>query len=825
MPDDDWADCGGDEEAARVARRRRALKLPEAPPGRTRLALALSGGGLRSAAFSLGVMQALAEATCPASATPTEPGTPPATPAGQSPSRSLLARVDYLSTVGSGGYIGAFFVSLFVPGRLVPGSSPREAAESAYRGLQDGPPPSVGGDAMAWLRRHGGAPGVTGIGDRLLAAAVVVRNWLAMQCILGSMLLAVLAVLALALHLVIGAWPGVGRDEMALLYAARRAFNENLPAIWWSEYLWLPIVSALLLAVPPALACCLVYPFSRPAEARQRTHVLGRAALLTGIAGALVLLETFKSVILVWLAVATCLVILLPAPRTVAMYRARATRALRGAATLTIALTALGVADTIARSWYLYGSMAARPWSVAGPAMAAVALAWVVHHRAAHRDAVLQGATAGSAGPRWRRGTPLLTSLLTVAAATTLALLLVALWSWIVLWVRWDGGEPVDWLVFGKAWTTPSLLALALAALALAIAVGRGSGLLNLSSLQPLHAARITRAFLGASNRHDMDGADPAPDDALPLETYYDPRTLAPLHLLNVTLNETIDAAGQRMPPHRRARPLCVGPGSVEADGRHVRFSVDGKPCREAVSQPEGALHGIGHWIALSGCALPIGPATAFAPGASLLMGLANLRPGIWWQGRMAAANGPPSHPGWAGRLFRTQYQLLCELTARFHGMRGDWQYLSDGGHFDDTAVYELLRPERRVGLIVLCDGGGHLVNLIWRARADFGLEIEVDHAAAHDAVLGECFGTPADFEGEAKAGDRFAMLLNVSELNSASRTPLAHIIVIQPRLPVAASDGFSGEIRWEDYRLLGQALGRRVTAGPIGARLFAQVS
>ena len=44
--------------------------------------LALSGGGIRSATFSLGVMQALAH-------------------------RGLLKRFDYLSTVSGGGYIGS----------------------------------------------------------------------------------------------------------------------------------------------------------------------------------------------------------------------------------------------------------------------------------------------------------------------------------------------------------------------------------------------------------------------------------------------------------------------------------------------------------------------------------------------------------------------------------------------------------------------------------------------------------------------------------------------------------------------------------------------
>src|SRR6188474_3466300 len=51
------------------------------------LALALSGGGVRSATFNLGVLQGLAE-------------------------RGLLTRLDYLSTVSGGGYIGSWLSTL-----------------------------------------------------------------------------------------------------------------------------------------------------------------------------------------------------------------------------------------------------------------------------------------------------------------------------------------------------------------------------------------------------------------------------------------------------------------------------------------------------------------------------------------------------------------------------------------------------------------------------------------------------------------------------------------------------------------------------------------
>ena len=59
----------------------------EAAPVRDRVGLALSGGGIRSASFNLGLLQALYN-------------------------RGLLRHVDYLSTVSGGGYVGSYLTSL-----------------------------------------------------------------------------------------------------------------------------------------------------------------------------------------------------------------------------------------------------------------------------------------------------------------------------------------------------------------------------------------------------------------------------------------------------------------------------------------------------------------------------------------------------------------------------------------------------------------------------------------------------------------------------------------------------------------------------------------
>ncbi|MNT19692.1 hypothetical protein D3C72_1549600 [compost metagenome] len=202
--------------------------------------------------------------------------------------------------------------------------------------------------------------------------------------------------------------------------------------------------------------------------------------------------------------------------------------------------------------------------------------------------------------------------------------------------------------------------------------------------------------------------------------------------------------------------------------------------------------------------------------------------------------------------LFRTQYYLGCELAARFHGTRRGWQYLSDGGHFENTAVYELLRPERRVALIVLCDCGcdadyrfKDLANLIRLARIDFGLEIVVDTAAASDPVLKTVFGTLDDFAADASPESRtkVGLLLNAyvaGQGGAPDAPPVTRIILLKPRLTPTApadvrqygavhrdfpqqgtADQFFDEAQWESYRALGFDIGRRIAQGPMAQRLF----
>jgi hypothetical protein len=87
-------------EREHIAHRRTKVN-PALAPDQNGVGLALSGGGIRSATFCLGVVQTLA-------------------------ARKLLPQFDYLSTVSGGGYLGSFMSNQFPP--------PQHPAEGAFTG-------------------------------------------------------------------------------------------------------------------------------------------------------------------------------------------------------------------------------------------------------------------------------------------------------------------------------------------------------------------------------------------------------------------------------------------------------------------------------------------------------------------------------------------------------------------------------------------------------------------------------------------------------------------------------------------------------------------
>jgi hypothetical protein len=225
----------------------------------------------------------------------------------------------------------------------------------------------------------------------------------------------------------------------------------------------------------------------------------------------------------------------------------------------------------------------------------------------------------------------------------------------------------------------------------MAVVVGRFAG----SELDTAVVLSARRARTRRSNGHRFqvpaaDAADrqrfsvvePAPDDALNLNDYYDPRVLAPLHLINVTLNQTVDPAEQLVQRDRKAsrgasdRPALVQPGGAQqlpADA-YVRFTVDGRLCRAIAAAGQQSRTGGQRWRRRvpSATGSPSRRGGVHRPGSGIdaghiaAAGLANLRLAsgghrTWHDGppqRHAASRRRQGHdaPGMLARLFRTQW-------------------------------------------------------------------------------------------------------------------------------------------------------------------------
>jgi hypothetical protein len=899
---DEQAARWADDEGARVVARRRGLGWSDAATvASPRWGLALSGGGIRSATFALGVLQGLVRARPPSPAQAEQEAT-----ARPEPHRSLLARFDYLSTVSGGGYIGSFFASLFIPGRLrgertqpSDGSvsalantlvrikarmlrapkqerraapqpvSPGVVAREAYAVFTHEPPGRLqsnpeaaaaastatsGAAAMAWLRENGRYLTPTGAGDFVYAAAGAIRNWCAVHYVIGEVLFTVFALIALVRIALSAVFPAYHDYELVLLQRALGWRDDSTAPIWWSVLWWLPLTTLLLWLLPGGVAYWFSYP--NPGQTpNDRSDPFNRAALSAVLvvavviaAGGWVIVKDPDSnwrmlyVALVALAIPAAIaffvhVVAAALTDTIAEERVRLTRYLSAGLAVTLALVMLAVVDTAAQSLYMW----IPNWTLGWPMGSLAALVWAVRKIAFGSEK--------DANPTWVTRIPM--EAITNAAGFVVAFLVLVIWDLVVLWAatgHTDPGVIFELDVRDQVWIAVGLASLGLL---LCATTARYPGFINLSTLQFVYGERLSRAYLGASNglRFSPDVppetrarwrsvAEPVREDSITYETYYGADVLAPVHIINVTVNQTTDAAEQIVQRDRKGLPLAITPNGFLIDG--ARYLLKASEDRSEVGVPLS----IGQWVSLSGAAFSTGLGKQTSLGMSLLLGLANVRLGRWWPS--GAARVPSGLRSTWASTFTTQVYLGYELTAKFYGLRREWQYLSDGGHFENTAAYELLRPERALKLIVVCDDGcdpayqfGDLGNLVRMARIDHGLEIELDREVAA-GELGEVFATPEQLALPAGDSNKCALLYWVYPTgigDAAERTPLAALIVLKPKLVCDAPldlkeyaathpkfpqeptiDQFFDEAQWESYRKLGLAIAEAVFA-PAGRR------
>ncbi|HEY7319800.1 MAG TPA: patatin-like phospholipase family protein [Candidatus Binatia bacterium] len=273
----------------------------------------------------------------------------------------------------------------------------------------------------------------------------------------------------------------------------------------------------------------------------------------------------------------------------------------------------------------------------------------------------------------------------------------------------------------------PFLLLLALILFLLGVGLLMGFFInANKFSLHGAYRDRLIRAYLGASHeeRHPnlFTGFDPA--DNLPMyELQLGAQTKKferPFHVVNITLN--LVKGGNLAWQERKAESFTVTPlhsGSYRL-GYRPSEQYGGKKGLDG-----GNGISLGTAIAISGAAASPNWGYHSSPLVTFLLALFNVRLG-WWLG----------NPGSAGaRTFRNRGPSfavwpLIEETFGLTTDTNEYVYLSDGGHFENLGLYEMVL--RRCRVIILSDAGcdpkcelEDLGNAIRKIRVDLGVSIE----------------------------------------------------------------------------------------------------
>lgn len=352
----------------------------------------------------------------------------------------------------------------------------------------------------------------------------------------------------------------------------------------------------------------------------------------------------------------------------------------------------------------------------------------------------------------------------------------------------------------------------------------------NTFSLHEMYANRLIRCYLGASRRKpDTETRAPIrsdkparvrtpdtitgfdPNDDLPLSSFRsrEKEFAGPLPVITTALNlvQGDELAWQE----RKAEAFSLTPlycGSRSTEYRDTRDYAGGLTLGTAVT--------------ISGAAVSPNMGYHSSPAVTALLTVFNLRLGAWL-GNPRRKTWTKAGPGLALHLFK---ELFGRTNADSRHV-----YLSDGGHFDNLGVYELIR--RRCRCIVACDAGADpnfalddLGSLIRKVRTDFGVRIELDtqplcpeksshHSAAHVAVGAIRYD---DVDGVAPCGGRGIFIYVRPTLTGDEPSDILNYVTGHSEFPHEPTiDQFYSESQFESYRMLGQHIGRNVAGTIVG--------
>lgn len=805
----------------------------------TRSALCISGGGIRSATFGLGVLQGLAR-------------------------QNLLRHFDYLSTVSGGGYIGSWlsaWIHRHPEGLDGVCAQLGQAAQSGQR--QHEPEP------VSWLRTYSNylSPRLGLMSaDSWTLIGTYLRNLLLNWLVLVPFLLALLA-FPLLYRAILKAEPSPAvMTTLVSLGTACLLINLTFlhlcrPSLWKLRQApcWKHIESQrtfLLICLLPLMAAVSCFTIAwewfhrHPDYSLDHLSLFGLSSLFTLAvgAGALHLTSWLLAAVILrrpwldWWRLLESLTIglsgllgggllwvgLMKLDRVKGLdpelwwYSCAAVPAFLSlfllAATLFIGIASRSTGDGDrewwgrAGSWILIGSVC---WiglgsiSIFGPALWGTLSSWVasaggitgVFTVILGFSAKTNAKPSGSESAWWERlGNHIYLLLL---APLTIGIVLIQL-------ARITQGIVAEapWFQVGEF-----IVGMALFSVLLSVVIN-----INKFSLHSIYRNRLIRAYLGASRWNTrtanlFTGFDSGDNLAMTELASPPGGSQKPFHVINIALNLV---HGENLAwQQRKAQSFTVSPlhcGSFVNQLGYRRSSEYGQ--NPAVSQPIT----IGTALAISGAAASPNMGYHSSPAITFLLTLFNVRLG-WWLG----------NPGRAGQA---TYRRACPefavgpLLAEAFGFTDDqkrYVYLSDGGHFENLGLYEMVL--RRCHYILVSDAGcdekmefQDLGNAIRKIRIDLGIDIDINveplrPSAQHRSNVHYAIGTIRYSRVDPGAPDGILIYLKPS-LSGDEPVDVLEYAAHHEQFPhEPTSDQFFDESQFESYRRLGEHVAAEVFA------------
>jgi hypothetical protein len=329
----------------------------------------------------------------------------------------------------------------------------------------------------------------------------------------------------------------------------------------------------------------------------------------------------------------------------------------------------------------------------------------------------------------------------------------------------------------------------------------------NTFSLHGMYRERLIRAFLGASRasgeRHPNPFTGFDPSDNLPMHVLR--QVGRPFHVVNTTLNRVAEkglAMQFRKAESFTITPLHSGSSTINAYRPSDSYADD---------HIGGTTSGVslGKAMAISGAAASPNMGAKSTPTLTFLMTLLNARLGVW-----IGNPGPSGHDTWTrGEPQLGVGPLLSELFGRTTD-RNPYIYLSDGGHFENLGLLEMVR--RRCRWILVSDAGcdatytfSDLATAVRLIRLDLGIPIVFDDGMSIDASRrGEHFavGRIQYSALDLLAEDGILIYVKATLCNNET-IDVQNYAKDCPAFPhESTADQWFTEAQFESYRMLGQS-------------------